>query len=86
MKMVNRPKKTTAELISLIHQRRADWWPVEFPLTIDRSAEHDWIAVVDTWAEDTWAGDFRSKKHDDFSNSLAQVVAEVRLRNAWAGH
>jgi hypothetical protein len=81
MKLVNRPKKTTAELISLIHQRRADWWPVEFPLTIDRSAEHDWIAVVDTAA-----GDFRSIRNADFSNSLAQVVAEVRLRNAWAGH
>jgi hypothetical protein len=84
--MVNRPKKTTAELISLIHQRRADWWPVEFPLTIDRSAEHDWIAVVDPAAGDTWAGDVHSKKHADFSNSLAAVVAEVRLRNAWAGH
>jgi hypothetical protein len=81
MKMVNRPKKTTAELISLINQRRADWWPVEFPLTIDRSAEHDWIAVVETST-----GDFHSKKAADFSNSLAQVVAEVRLRNAWAGH
>jgi hypothetical protein len=68
-------------LISLIHQRRADWWPVEFPLTIDRSAEHDWIAVVDTGE-----GDFRSIRKADFSSSLAQVVAEVRLRNAWAGH
>jgi hypothetical protein len=81
MKMVNRPTKTTAELISLIHQRRADWWPVEFPLTIDRSAEHDWIAVVEPST-----GDSYSKKHAGFSNSLAQVVAEVRLRNAWAGH
>jgi hypothetical protein len=81
MKMVNRPKKTTAELISLIHQRRADWWPVEFPLTIDRSAEHDWIAVVETGESD-----FRSIRNADFSSSLAQVVAEVRRRNAWAGH
>jgi hypothetical protein len=81
MKTVNRPKKTTAELISLINQRRADWWPVDFPITIDRSAEHDWIAVVDPSE-----GDVHSKKHADFSNSLAAVVAEVRLRNAWAGH
>jgi hypothetical protein len=45
MKIVNRPKRTTGELIALINQRRADWWPAEFRLTIDRSAEHDWIAT-----------------------------------------
>jgi hypothetical protein len=81
MKMVNRPKRTTAELIALINQRRADWWPAEFRLAIDRSAEHDWVAIIDARA-----GDFNSKSAADFSNSLAQVVAEVRLRNAWAGH
>jgi hypothetical protein len=81
MKMVNRPRRTTAELIGLINQRRADWWPVEFRLTIDRSAEHDWVAIIDTRATD-----FNPKKATDFSNSLALVVAEVRLRNAWAGH
>ena len=81
MKIVNRPKRTTAELIALIYQRRVDWWPAEFPLTIDRSAEHDWVAVVDTRA-----GGLNSKTAADFSNSLAQVVAEVRLRNAWTGH
>ena len=48
--MVNRPKRTTAELIALINQRQADWWPAEFRLTIDRSAEHNWIAIVDTRA------------------------------------
>ena len=81
MKIVNRPKRTTAELISLIHQRRMDWWPSEFQLVIERSAEHDWIAVVDTRV-----GDPGTRMAIDFSNSLAQVVAEVRLRNAWAGH
>jgi hypothetical protein len=77
--MVNRPKRTTAELIALINQRQADWWPAEFGLTIDRSAEHDWIAIVDTRA-------FNGNRGAEFSNSLAQVVAEIRLRNAWAGH
>ncbi len=81
MKIGNRPKRTTGELIALINQRRADWWPASFRLTIDRSAEHDWIAVVDTRA-----GDFNGSQVADFSNSLAQVVAELRLRNAWAGH
>ena len=81
MKLVNRPKRTTAELIALINQRQADWWPAEFRLTIDRSAEHDWIAVVDTRA-----GDFIGKRGADFSDSVAKVVAELRLRNAWAGH
>ena len=81
MKMVNRPKRTTAELIALINQRQADWWPAEFRLTIDRSAEHDWIAVVDTRA-----GDFNGTRGMDFSDSVAKVVAELRLRNAWAGH
>lgn len=77
MKIGNRPKRTTGELIALINQRRADWWPAEFRLTIDRSAEHDWTAIVD---------DFNGNRVADFSNSLAQVVAELRLRNAWAGH
>jgi hypothetical protein len=81
MKIVTRPKRTTAELIALINQHQADWWPVEFRLTIDRSAEHDWIAVVDTPP-----GDFNGNRGADFSNSLAKVVAELRLRNAWAGH
>jgi hypothetical protein len=81
MKTINRPKRTTAELIALINQRRADWWPAEFRLTIDRSAEHDWIAVVDTQADN-----FNGNRGADFSNSLAQVVAELRFRNAWAGH
>ena len=81
MKVGNRPKRTTGELIALINQRRADWWPAEFQLAIDRSAEHDWVAIIDARA-----GDFNSKTAADFSNSLAQVVAEVRLRNAWTGH
>jgi len=79
--MINRQTKTTAELIALINQRQADWWPAEFQLTIDRSAEHDWIAIADTQA-----GDPNSTRHADFSNSLAKVVADIRLRNAWAGH
>jgi hypothetical protein len=81
MKTANRPKRTTAEFIALINQRQADWWPTEFQLTIDRSAEHDWIAIVDTQA-----GDFNAKRNSDFSNSVAKIVAELRLRNAWAGH
>jgi hypothetical protein len=81
MKIGNRPKRTTAELIALINQRRADWWPAKFRFGIDRSAEHDWVAIMDPQA-----GDFNSKTAADFSNSLAQVVAEVRLRNAWTGH
>jgi hypothetical protein len=81
MKMVNRPKRTTAELIALINQRQADWWPAEFQLTIDRSAEHDWIAIVDTRV-----GGFKGNRGADFSDSVAKVVAELRLRNAWAGH
>jgi hypothetical protein len=75
MKMVNRPKRTTAELIALINQRQADWWPAEFRLTIDRSAEHDWIAVL--------TGDFNGNWGADFSNGLAKVAAELRLRNSW---
>ena len=81
MKIVNRPKRTTAELIALINQRQADWWPAEFRLTIDRSAEHDWVAIVVSGA-----GNSNGNRGADFSNSLAQVVAELRLRNAWAGH
>jgi hypothetical protein len=81
MKIGNRPKRTTAELIALINQRQADWWPAEFRLTIDRSAEHDWVAIVDAQASD-----IDRNRGADFSNSLAQVVAELRLRNAWAGH
>jgi hypothetical protein len=81
MKTTNRPKRTTAELIALINQRQADWWPTEFRLTIDRSAEHDWIAIVETQA-----GDFSANRSSDFSNSVAKIVAELRLRNAWAGH
>lgn len=79
MKIVNRPRKTTAELISLINQRQADWWPAQFELTIDRSAEHDWIAVVDL-------EDLDRKSGSAFANSIGQVVAEIRQRNAWAGH
>ena len=81
MKTANRPKRTTAEFVALINQRQADWWPTEFQLTIDRSAEHDWIAIVDTRA-----ADFNGNRGADFSNSLGQVVAELRLRNAWAGY
>jgi hypothetical protein len=81
MKIVNRPKRTTAELIALINQRHADWWPADFRLTIGRSAEHEWIATVDSWT-----GDLEGKRGADFANSLGQVVAELRLRNAWVGH
>jgi hypothetical protein len=81
MKIVNRPKRTTAELIALINQRQADWWPAEFGLTIDRSAEHDWVAIVDSSATE-----LNGSRGSDFASSLGQVVAELRLRNAWLGH
>lgn len=81
MKIVNRPRKTTAELIALINQRHAEWWPAQFELTIDRSAEHDWIAIVDPDADD-----LDRKRSFDFVRSISQVVAELRLQNAWAGH
>jgi hypothetical protein len=81
MKMVNRPKRTTAELIALINQQQADWWPAEFQLTIDRSAEHDWIATVDSPT-----GNLDGSRGSDFANSLGQVVAKLRLRNAWIGY
>ncbi len=76
MKIVNRPKRTTAELIALINQRQADWWPAEFRLTIERSAEHDWVAIVDSSAD----------RRPDFAGSLGIVVADLRLRNAWTGY
>ncbi len=76
MKIVNRPKRTTAELIALINQRQADWWPAEFGLTIERSAEHDWVAIVDSSAD----------RRPDFASSLGIVVADLRLRNAWTGY
>lgn len=81
MKLVNRPKRTTAELIALINQRQADWWPAEFRLTIDRSAEHDWVAIIDPST-----AELNGTRGSDFANSLGQVVAELRIRNAWLGH
>ena len=75
-----RPKRTTAELIDLINQRHADWWPEHFTLTIDRSAEHDWIAIVESGDESD------RQRRADFAASLGRVVAELRLRNAWAGY
>jgi hypothetical protein len=76
MKIVNRPKRTTAELIALINQRQADWWPAEFRLTIERSAEHDWVAIIDSSAD----------RRPDLASSLGIVVADLRLRNAWTGY
>jgi hypothetical protein len=68
-------------LIALINQRQADWWPAEFQITIGRSAEHDWIAIADVQSND-----LGGNRDTDFSNSLAKVVADLRLRNAWVGH
>jgi len=76
MKIVNRPKRTTAGLIALINQRQADWWPAEFRLPIERSAEHDWVAIVDSSAD----------RRPDFASSLGIVVKDFRLRNAWMGY
>lgn len=79
MSITNRPTRTTAELIALINQRQPDWWPSEFDLSIDRSAEHDWIAVVESGLDQTDRG-------VEFALSLGQVVADLRLRNAWSGY
>jgi hypothetical protein len=78
MSFANRPKRSAAELIALINQRQPDWWPATFDLSIDRSAEHDWIAVVDA-DEDSLANRI------EFTRSLGQVVADLRMRNAWTG-
>ncbi|MCK1736556.1 hypothetical protein IVA79_22015 [Bradyrhizobium sp. 138] len=78
MSITNRPARTTAELIALINQRQPDWWPSDFGLSIDRSAEHDWVAVVDSGLEpDNGA---------EFALSLGRIVADLRLRNAWSGY
>ena len=68
--------RTTEELIALINQRHADWWPGEFSLTIDRSAEHDWIALV-VGNDETYR-----ERDTEFFASLSKVVAELRQRNA----
>jgi hypothetical protein len=72
MKIVNRPKRTTAELIALINQRQADWWPAEFRLTIERSAEHDWVAIVDSSAD----------RRPDFASSLDDGFHETGINEA----
>lgn len=79
MSIANRPARTTAELIALINQRQPDWWPSDFHLSIDRSAEHDWIAVLDS-------GHVQADRGIQFALSLGQVVADLRLRNAWKGY
>ncbi len=78
MSIANRPRKNAAELIALISQRQPDWWPANFDLSIDRSAEHDWIAIVD-------ADDASPANGIEFARSLGRVVADLRLRNAWSG-
>jgi hypothetical protein len=80
MKTLNRPKRTAAELVALINQRQADWWPTNLHLRIDRSAEHDWIAVVD-YSPDGPNENFGS----ELAKAVGQVVADLRLRNAWTG-
>lgn len=78
MSIANRPRKDAAELIALINQRQPDWWPANLDLSIDRSAEHDWIAIVD-------ADDASPANGIEFARSLGRVVAYLRLRNAWTG-
>jgi hypothetical protein len=81
MKTANRPLKTALELIDLIHRRREDWWPEHFRLSIDRSAEHDWIAITDSGTGSPvriWDA--------DLAQSVDQVVSQLRLSNAWTGH
>lgn len=77
----NRPVRTATELVDLIHKRREDWWPEHFHVSIDRSAEHDWIAITDCGPES--ASGMRSA---DLAQSVDQVVAQLRLSNAWTGH
>lgn len=81
IKLAERPKKTTAELIALINQRREDWWPEDFQLTIHRSGEHDWVAVAQAASEGA-----DGNRSADLVQSVGRVVAQLRLRNAWIGH
>jgi hypothetical protein len=77
-KFTDRPKKTTLELINLINRHREDWWPDYYELAIERSAEHDWIAIVQ-----------KNKGviiPAPFADSVSRVAAQLRLRNAWAGY
>jgi hypothetical protein len=39
------------------------------------------VAIVDSSS-----GELSGGRSSDFANSLGQVVAELRLRNAWVGH
>jgi hypothetical protein len=80
-KTANRPVRTTLELIDLIHKRREDWWPEHFRLSIDRSAEHDWIAITDSGP-----GSPMGTRDADLAQSVDQVVSQLRLGNAWIGH
>ncbi len=73
-KTYNRPRKISAELVALVHQRHEEWWPEETHLAITRFVEHDWIAVADPMI------------NDDFVRSVGRTVAELRLRNAWSDY
>lgn len=73
IRKTNRPKRTTAELVALIRQRHEDWWPQDFPLTIVRSAEHDWMAITD------------AALGNEFVTSIGRIVSDLRLKNAWTG-
>jgi hypothetical protein len=80
-KISNRPQRTTVELIDLINRRREDWWPEQVRISINRSAEHDWIAITDPDAgpgKETW--------RTDLAKSVDEVVSQLRLSNAWSGH
>jgi hypothetical protein len=73
--------RTTVELIDLIHKRREDWWPEQFGLSIDRSAEHDWIAITESRP-----GSPTGIWDANLAQSVDQVVSQLRLSNAWIGH
>jgi len=78
VKIGNRPKRTTGELIALIISAERIGGP---PISDSRLTDlrHDWTAVVIHKRATQW------KSGAEFSSSVAQVVTELRLRNAWLG-
>jgi hypothetical protein len=79
IKVIERHQRTTAELIALINQSREDWWPEDIQITIDRSAEHDWVALAHAEGAD-------GPRRANFAASIGRVVAQLRFRNAWIGY
>jgi len=72
---IERSRKSAAELVALIDRFREVWWPDGFELVIERTAEHDWMAMP--------VGD--NAERLDLILSVADVVSRLRIRNAWNG-